>query len=149
MLTPSDPDFPARVRASFARQQVMATLGATMTRVAAGEVELEMPFRPEFAQQHGYLHAGIVATLIDSACGYAAYSLMPEDAAVLTVEFKVNLLAPAAGERLRAVGKVIRAGRTLTICQGEGWMMKDGKETQIALMQASIMRLEGRTGRQG
>lgn len=105
-LKPANPDFAARVRESFGRQRVMATLGARIVHLAPGEVHLELPFRAELTQQHGYLHAGIVTTLLDSACGYAAFSLMPADATVLSVEFKVNLLAPAAGEKLLARGRV-------------------------------------------
>src|SRR5882724_3925195 len=115
-LLPADPDFEARVRDSFARQRVMATLGARIIRVAAGEVDLELPFREDLTQQHGFLHAGIVTTLVDSACGYAALSLMDRESAVLSVEYKVNLLAPAVGDRMRAVGRVIKPGRTLLVC---------------------------------
>jgi uncharacterized protein (TIGR00369 family) len=101
-LHPLDEDFEARVRASFAKQAVMSTIGARLTRVAPGEVVIELPFRDDLTQQHGFLHAGIVATIIDSACGYAAFSLMPRDAAVLTAEYKVNLIAPASGEAVIA-----------------------------------------------
>src|SRR5918912_1005150 len=116
---PRDPNFAARVRASFARQQIMATIGARLTEVRPGEVEIELPFRPDLTQQHGYLHAGIVTAVIDSACGYAALSLMPAAAEVLSVEFKVNLLAPARGELFRARGRVVKAGRTITVCAGD------------------------------
>src|SRR5215216_6136815 len=105
---PRDPGYDARVRASFARQRAMHTIGARIVRVEPGEVELELPFRDDLTQQHGFLHAGIVTTLVDSACGYAALSLLDREAAVLSVEFKVNLLAPAVGDRLRAVGQVIK-----------------------------------------
>ena len=120
-MTPTarDPNFEQRVRASFERQAAMATLGATLTRVSPGEVVLELAFRPELTQQHGFLHAGIVTSVMDSACGYAALSLMDAGAAVLTVEFKVNLLAPAQGARFRATGRVVRAGRTITVVSGE------------------------------
>ena len=116
---PRDPDFERRVRASFARQAAMATLGVTLERVAPGEVTLLLPFDERLTQQHGFLHAGIVTAVIDSACGYAALSLMEPGAAVLSVEFKVNLLAPARGARFRAVGRVVRAGRNLTVVSGE------------------------------
>ena len=117
--TPRDPDFDERVRASFARQAAMATLGVTLVRVAPGEVTLELPFRSDLTQQHGFLHAGVVTSVMDSACGYAALSLMEQGAGVVSVEFKVNLLAPARGDRFRAVGRVVRAGRTVTVVSGE------------------------------
>jgi uncharacterized protein (TIGR00369 family) len=143
-FTPQDPDFEARVRTSFARQQVMATIGARLARVAPGRVEIELPFRADLTQQHGFLHAGIVTTIADSACGYAALSLMPPAAAVLTVEYKVNLLAPARGERLIARGQVTRAGRTLTVCAGDVVALADGRETAVAVMLATMMALHGR-----
>jgi uncharacterized protein (TIGR00369 family) len=117
--TPQNPRFDERVRASFERQAVMATLGATLARVAPGEVVIELPFRPEFTQQHGFLHAGIVTSVMDSACGYAALSLMEPGTAVLSIEFKVNLVAPAQGKRFRAIGRVVRAGRTVTVASAE------------------------------
>ena len=116
MLTPKDPAFEARVRASFARQSHMATLGVTIERIAPGEVDLALPFDPRFCQQNGYLHAGAIASLADSASGYAASTLAAPDTDVLAVEFKINLLAPARGERFLARGRVLRAGRTLTGC---------------------------------
>jgi uncharacterized protein (TIGR00369 family) len=131
-VQPQDPGFEARVRASFQRQQVMATLGARLTRVAPGETDVELPFRSDLTQQHGFLHAGIVTTILDSACGYAAFSLMPADAAVLSIEFKTNLLAPARGELLVARARVVRAGRTITVCQADGVMMDGGREVHVA-----------------
>src|SRR5262245_5566068 len=116
---PRDPHFAQRVRASFDRQAAMATLGAALARVAPGEVVIERPFRPGLTQQHGFLHAGVVTSVMDSACGYAALSLAEPGAAVLTVEFKVNLLAPARGSRFRAQGRVVRAGRTVTVASAE------------------------------
>ena len=116
---PRDPDFERRVRASFARQAAMRTLGATLERVAPGEVDLVLPFRDDLTQQHGFLHAGVVTAVVDSACGYAALSLMERGAAVLSVEFKVQLLAPARGAWFRALGRVVRSGRTLTVVAGE------------------------------
>ena len=116
---PRDPDFEQRVRSSFARQAAMRTLGVTLERVAPGEVDLALPFRAELTQQHGFLHAGIVTAVVDSACGYAALSLMEPGAAVLSVEFKVQLLAPARGAWFRGHGRVVRAGRTLTVVAGE------------------------------
>jgi uncharacterized protein (TIGR00369 family) len=116
---PRDPDFERRVRSSFARQAAMQTLGVRLERVAPGEVDLVLPFRADLTQQHGFLHAGIVTAVVDSACGYAALSLMERDAAVLSVEFKVQLLAPARGAWFRGLGRVVRAGRTLTVVAGE------------------------------
>ena len=114
-----DPDFENRVRSSFARQEAMRTFGVTLERVAPGEVDLALPFRADLTQQHGFLHAGVVTAVVDSACGYAALSLMEPGAAVLSVEFKVHLLAPARGPWFRGVGRVVRAGRTLTVVTGE------------------------------
>ncbi|CAN5841543.1 PaaI family thioesterase [soil metagenome] len=143
---PPDPDFAERVRESFARQRAMETLGASLLRVAPGEVDVEMPYRVDFTQQHGFLHAGIVTTVLDSACGYAAFSLMPADAAVLSIEFKVNLLAPARGERLIARGRVTRAGRTVTVCTGDAFMVEEGRERHVATMLATMMTLRDRPG---
>ncbi len=144
---PADPAYEPRVRESFARQQAMATLGARILRIAPGEVDLELPFRADLTQQHGYLHAGIVTTLLDSACGYAAFTLMPAEATVLSVEFKTNLLAPAAGELLLARGRVIRAGRTLTVCEARGVMRRGGQEADVAHMVATLMALHGKPDR--
>jgi uncharacterized protein (TIGR00369 family) len=143
-VQPQDPDFEARVRASFQRQQVMATLGARLTRVAPGETDVELPFRSDLIQQHGFLHAGIVTTILDSACGYAAFSLMPAEAEVLSIEFKTNLLAPARGELLVARGRVVRAGRTITVCQADGVMVNGGREVHVATMTATMMTVLGR-----
>ena len=118
-LQPRDPDFERRIRSSFARQAAMRTLGAVLERVAPGEVDLALPFRDELTQQHGFLHAGVVTAVVDSACGYAALSLMEPGAAVLSVEFKVQLLAPARVAWFLALGRVVRAGRTLTVVTGE------------------------------
>src|SRR5215208_2775606 len=116
---PLDDAVAARVRSSFAPQGAMATIGAELADVAAGRVTIALPIEPRLSQQDGFLHAGIVVAALDSACGYAALTLMPDDAEVLTVELEVNLLAPAGGESLVAVGEVVRAGRTLTVCRGE------------------------------
>jgi len=129
------------VRASFARQTVMTTIGARLARVAPGEVHIELGFREDLCQQHGFLHAGIVTAIADSACGYAALSLMPADAAVLTVEFKVNLLAPARGERLIARGRVTRAGRTLTVATADVVAVTGDGERPVAVMLATLMAL--------
>jgi uncharacterized protein (TIGR00369 family) len=142
-LTPADPAFEARVRASFQRQTFMATLGANIVAVLPGQVTIELPFRPDLTQQHGFLHAGAVTSVIDSACGYAALTLMDPSAAVLSIEFKVNLLTPATGALFRATGKVIRAGRTLTVCTGELAAVGD-RPTLIAVMQATMMTVRDR-----
>jgi uncharacterized protein (TIGR00369 family) len=141
--TAADPDFERRVRESFARQRFMTTLGARLVSVTPGDVVIELPWREDLAQQHGVLHAGAVATVADSACGYAALSLMPAGAAVMSVEFKVNLLAPGHGDRFVAHGRVRRAGRTLTVCQGTVQAVDGGEEREIAIMTATMIRLEG------
>jgi uncharacterized protein (TIGR00369 family) len=117
--TPADPAFASAVRASFARQAMMATLGAEIVHLAPGEVDLAAPFAPQFGQQNGFWHAGAVASLADSANGYAAFTLAPAGTDVLAVEFKINLLAPAVGWRFVACGRVVRPGRTLTVCHAD------------------------------
>ncbi|MGH7670620.1 MAG: PaaI family thioesterase [Gemmatimonadaceae bacterium] len=144
-----DPDFESRVRRSFARQAFMTTLGATLTAVRPGEVLIGLPFRGALTQQHGFLHAGVVSSVVDSACGYAALSLMPVGAAVLSVEFKVNMLAPAAGRRFEALGRVRRAGRTIMVCEGELRAYgddDDAGDTLVALMQGTMMTVRDRPG---
>jgi uncharacterized protein (TIGR00369 family) len=136
-----EPGFADRVRASFARQRVMALIGARLARVEPGSVEIELPFREELTQQHGFLHAGIVSAIADSAGGYAAYTLMPPGHSVLAVEYKVNFLAPAEGARFLARGRVLRAGRTLTVCElqvqafggAQGTLIAHGTQTCIGL----------------
>jgi uncharacterized protein (TIGR00369 family) len=145
MPDPGTPRFEHVVRDSFAAQQLMATIGARLAHVAAGAVEIRVRFRPDLTQQHGFLHAGVVTSALDSACGYAVLSLMPEGAGVLTVEFKTNLLAPARGEELIARGRVVRAGRTITVCQADASMLADGAETQVATMLATIMTVRDRS----
>lgn len=136
----------ARVRDSFARQTIMATLGAEVSAVRPGEVEIVLPFSDRILQQHGFVHAGAVATIADSACGYAGLTVMPRDAAVLTIEFKINLLSPAKGDRLRAVGRVVRNGKTLVITTGEVFAESAGVSKQIALITASMMVVSTGTG---
>jgi uncharacterized protein (TIGR00369 family) len=141
-----DPDFEARVRADFARQGLMTTLGAELVDVSPGEVTISMPFRAELTQQHGYLHAGAITAIVDSACGYAALSLMPAGVEVLTVEYKVNFLAPASGSRFIARGRVTKPGRTLTVCTGDVIVPdSDGRERHIATMLTTMMALAPRT----
>ena len=136
---PRNPDFGNRVRASFARQRLMQTLGAVVADVRPGVVEIELPFRDDLTQQHGYLHAAAITAIVDSACGYAALTLMEPEVEVLSVEFKVNLLAPAAGERFLAVGRVLRPGRTLTVCSGEVYAVQGGSRKLICAMQATMI----------
>jgi uncharacterized protein (TIGR00369 family) len=136
---PRDPDYEARVRASFERQRLMATIGAQLRRAAPGEVEIEAPFGEELTQQHGYVHAGIVTALADSACGYSALSLLPPGVEVLTVEYKVNFLAPAKGERFIARGHVERSGQRVTVCSGEVVAMTGSDEKRVAVMLATII----------
>src|SRR5262245_37693888 len=144
---PEDPNFQERVRASFARQRVMQTLGISITRLEPGEIELTMRFDEAYTQQHGFTHAGIISTALDSACGYAAFSLMPAEAAVLTVEFKTNLLAPAKGERFTFRARVVRPGRTLTVCNAEAFAKGDGADAKlIATMTGTLMAVFERQG---
>jgi uncharacterized protein (TIGR00369 family) len=143
---PRDPQYAERVRASFARQDAMRTIGATLASVEPGVVVIEMPWAQALTQQHGFLHAGMVATGLDSACGYAGFSLMPADAAVLTVEYKINLLAPAQGQRFRMVGEVLKPGRTLTVVEGRAYAIDGEREKLIATMNATLMALFGREG---
>ena len=144
---PQDPGFAERVRASFDRQAAMATLGASLHAVEAGRVVIELPFSQHLTQQHGFLHAGMVAAALDSACGYAGSTLMPADAGVLTIEFKINLLAPAKGERFRMVGEVLKPGRTVTVTEGRAWAIDaQGREKLVATLGATLMTVTGREG---
>lgn len=135
-----------RVQESFDQQQIMVTLGATLSRIEPGEVEIRLPYSAALTQQNGYLHAGVVTIIVDSACGYAAYSLMPETAAVLTIEFKTNFCAPARGDLFIARGVVSKAGRTLTVTSGEVHALHNGEDEPrlVAMMQATMMALEPR-----
>ena len=135
-------DFDARVKASFDRQAFMNTLGARLVSVEPGRAVLEMPFDERLGQQHGFHHAGATTSVLDSACGYAAYSLMDSDKSVVTVEFKVNLLAPAKGERFRFEEQVVRPGRTLTVCEGRAFAITGGTEKLVATMSATLMAIE-------
>ena len=144
---PQDPKFHDRVHASFARQRVMQTLGIEIERLEPGEIELAMPYASAYTQQHGFVHGGIITTALDSACGYAAFSLMPPEAAVLTVEFKTNLLAPAMAERFLFRARVVRPGKTLTVCDAQAIAVADGGgESLVATMTGTLMALFGREG---
>lgn len=142
-------DFAARVRDSFARQGAMQTLGATLSLIAPGAVDIELPWAGGLTQQHGFLHAGMVATALDSACGYAGLTLMGPDAAVLTVEFKINLLAPAKGKRFRMEGRVLKPGRTITVCEGRAFATEGSHEKLVATMGCTLMAVTGRDNIQG
>ena len=138
------PETGQRVRDSFARQAFMATLGASLAGVEDGAVEIRVPVRPALTQQHGFVHAGVVAAIGDSACGYAAFSTMPAGTGVLTVEYKINLLAPATGTELIARGRVVKAGRTLNVCQAEVAAVDGTSERPVALLVATIMTVHDR-----
>lgn len=143
-LAPAFAGFRERTHASFARQGAMATLGARLRAVEPGYCAIELAPGPAVAQQHGYVHAGVLAAIVDTAGGYAGYSLFPEESSVLTVEFKLNLLAPAHGERIVAEGFVVKRGRTLTITRGEVHAERAGERTLCALMQQTLMTMHGK-----
>ena len=140
---PRNPDFEARVRGSFARQNAMGLIGARMTRVEPGRVDIELPVREDLGQQHGFVHGGIVGMIADSAGGYAAFTLMPADASVLTVEYKVNMLAPAEGDLLIARGEVLKPGRSLSVVRADVWARRGDRETRVAAMQQTLMVMHG------
>jgi uncharacterized protein (TIGR00369 family) len=135
-----------RVRSSFAKQGLMATLGATLEKVSPGSVEIALRPTPSISQQHGFVHAGAVSAIADTAAGYAALTLMPASAGVLTTEFKINLIAPAKGDRIVAIGKVVKSGRTLTLAQTEVYAENAGHSKLIALLTATLMAVQGRDG---
>ena len=142
-----DPAVKEKVMNSFHQQQVMKTIGASIHRVESGTVVIMLPFSPSLTQQHGFLHAGIVTTAMDSACGYAALSTMPLNAGVLSIEFKVNLLAPARGKNFKAAGKVIKAGRNITVTQGKLWALPENSDNGgklVATMTATLMSVYDR-----
>lgn len=146
-FSPQDPEFDRRVRESFSRQQVMATLGVEIARLVPGAIELTMPYAAAYTQQHGFVHAGIIATALDSACGYAAFSLMPPEAGVLTVEFKTSLLAPARGQRFLFQAQVVRPGKTLTFCEARALAEDSGAAPRlVASMTATLMAIYDRPG---
>jgi len=144
---PVDLDYAARIRDSFARQGMMGHLGARLARIEPGVVEIELPFRTEVTQQHGLFHGGVTGAIADTAAGYAAFTLIPADASMLTVEYKINLMAPADGEMLIATGRVVKPGRTLTICEAEVVVVKNGARTICARGLETMIRLDGRPDR--
>lgn len=135
-------DSQQRVAMSYSKQKAMASIGAALVEIGHGTATVELPFRQDLTQQNGFIHAGIVTMIVDTACGYAAFSLMPSTAAVLTVEFKVNFVSPAIGEKFIARGRVLKPGRTLMVCQGEVHAVTDGKEKLVATMLATMIARE-------
>jgi uncharacterized protein (TIGR00369 family) len=142
IFEPQSPNYAERVRNIFSEQAIMQLIGAKLTKIEPGAIDIEIGYQKSLTQQSGFIHAGVITTIADSACGYAAFSLMPDDADVLSVEFKVNLLAPAIGEKFLAEGRVLRAGRTLTVARGDVFAFTGNKGKQIAAMQATIMRVQ-------
>lgn len=149
VFEPRTPHYADRVHHSFSRQGAMGTLGARLERVEPGVVDIGLDWAPSLTQQHGFLHAGMVATALDSACGYAAFTLMAEDQAVLTVEFKINLLAPARGQSFRMQGRVTKPGRTITFAEGQAFAIDQGREMLVATMGCTLMAVAGRGDVQG
>ena len=144
---PSDPDFENRIKESFLRQGFMGFIGAELTEISPGFCEIQVPYKRELSQQHGYFHAGIIGTLADNSGGYAAFTLMPSDASILTVEYKLNLIAPGDGERLTSRAQVIKPGHTLTICRPEVFVAKNGVQTLCATALMTLMTLHGKPDR--
>ena len=141
---PRNPAYAARVQSSFDRQKVMALIGARLTKLGPGECEIALPFKPELTQQHGYFHGGIIGTIADSAGGYAPFTLMPEDSSVLTVEYKMNLVAPGDGELLVARARVLKSGRTLVVSRIDVFAIKGGCETLCATLLETLMIMHGK-----
>ncbi|VEN74151.1 PaaI family thioesterase [Candidatus Desulfarcum epimagneticum] len=144
---PLDPNYEARVRKSFERQRFMSFIGAKLVSVTPGGCEIYLPYKEELSQQHGYFHAGVVGTIADNCGGYAAYSLMPAGSSILTVEYKLNLVAPGLGQGLIGRGKVIRPGRSLTVCETRVFGALDGAETLCATSLMTLMNMEGKPDR--
>ena len=136
-----DKEFAARVRASFARQGFMEYVGAYLNQIDPGYVEIHVPFNDQISQQHGFFHGGLIGTIGDTAAGYAAFSLMPQNASILTVEYKLNLMAPAEGEMLIARGRVVRAGRTLTVCQCDIYVARNNSQKHCAILLGTFMTM--------
>ena len=143
-FTATDPDFAERVRKSFDAQGIMDHIGATLTLIEPGVCEIELPYSDAVSQQHGFFHGGVIGTIADSAGGYAAFGLMDAEDGILTVEYKLNLMAPADGDLLVARGQVVRAGRILTVARAEVRVVKNGVEVACAAMQQTLMRIVGR-----
>lgn len=138
-----------RIRASFAQQGAMSTLGAELTRIEYGAVDLCFNWAPGLTQQHGFIHAGMMSAAIDSACGYAGFSVMPPEAGVLSIEFKINLLAPAKGQRFRCEGRILKPGRTVVVTEGKAFSIDEGQEKLVASMNCTLMAIYDRPGVSG
>lgn len=143
---PADENYKEKVVKSFERQRAMETIGITLETIEPGRVVLHMPYNQAYTQQHGFVHAGILSTALDSACGYAAFSLMPREAAVLSIEYKVNFLAPAMGDGFIITGQVLKAGRTITVCQAEVYAVNGNEKKLVAQMTGTLMTVIGREG---
>lgn len=143
LFTPANPDFAARVQSSFKRQGVMAHIGAELSLVEPGQVQIRLPYSDFLSQQHGFFHGGITTTIADSACGYSGFTLMPVDASVLTIEYKVNFLAPADGELLVATGQVVKPGRSIIVCHAHVVVFKGKRERLCATMTETMMVMQG------
>lgn len=148
-FVPNDEAYKEKVTESFSRQAVMKTVGATIVSIEPGQVELQFQHDIKLTQQHGFIHGGIVTTVMDSACGYGALSLMPEDSGVLTIEFKTNLLSPAKGEKYLAIGRVKKTGRTISVCDGELFAYTGDQKKLVATMTCTLMTLVNREGIKG
>lgn len=145
VFEPRDPNYKKKIQASFANQGAMKTLGGELIAVEPGRVVIELPFSNKITQQHGFVHAGVLTTMMDSAAGYAAFSLMPEEAEVLTIEFKTSLMAPAKGGRFRFQGHVVKSGRTITFTEAEAFALVDGENNRkLATLTATMMTVTGR-----
>ncbi len=140
-----NPLFESEIRQSFANQSFMTSIGAELMSVSAGSVKIALPFRDDLLQHHGYLHGAVIAAIVDTACGYSALTLMPPDSTVLTVEYKVNFMSPAEGDRIVARGQVVKPGRNLTVCSGEAVTMAGGSEIVVAVLMATMVRVTGRS----
>jgi uncharacterized protein (TIGR00369 family) len=141
---PKDPEWEAKTRASFAKQGAMGLIGAQLVELRPGYCEIHLPWREDLTQQHGFFHAGIISTVVDTAAGYAGFTLMPPNSSVLSVEFKLNLLSPGDGEMLIATGEVIKPGKTLVITRGEAYVVKGDKTTHCSTMQQTLMTMHGK-----
>ena len=137
-------DFRERIRASFGRQGAMTLIGAELTRIHHGTVEIELSNRPELTQQHGFLHAGVIAAALDSACTYAAYTMIDPDVSILTIEFKVNLMSPGKGDRFLFRGEITKPGSNIIVADGKAYAIGDGPAKLIASMTGTKMALRGR-----
>ena len=144
-FTPPDPQYAARVRASFDRQPFMRLIGASLDAVEPGHCRISLPFRPELSQQHGFFHGGVIGTIADNCGGYSAFSLAEADSTILTVEYKLNTVAPGRGERLEGEGQVLRAGRRLVVCESRIFAVEGGRRTLCAVALATLMLMAGRS----